>query len=31
VMDQAMDLFKKASDAVESAVENVMPGQPSAK
>jgi hypothetical protein len=26
-----MDLFKKASDAVESAVENVMPGQPSAK
>jgi len=26
-MDQAKDLFHKASDAVESAVENVMPGQ----
>ena len=25
--EQAMDLFKKASDAVESAVENVIPGQ----
>jgi len=26
-MDQAKDLFQKASDAVETAVENVMPGQ----
>jgi hypothetical protein len=27
VMDQAKDLFQKASDAVESAVESVIPGQ----
>jgi len=27
VIDQAKDLFQKASDAVESAVESVVPGQ----